>query len=169
MLDLRQYASLGGALRDALERWPNETCLIEADRERENCRLTYPLSFKALSGQDKQFSKRYKLFIDTKLRQVVFKRFVTQFQETGACAPSPTITLCLAAGRVVGDEDRRNLIEYFEKRGWLFWDDNWLRKALTETATRGYEDDVSAVVAKLLLRKQKKSALHAGLDRSRKR
>jgi long-chain acyl-CoA synthetase len=41
MLDLRQYASLGGALRDALERWPNETCLIEADRERENCRLTY--------------------------------------------------------------------------------------------------------------------------------
>jgi len=35
MLDLRQYASLGAALRDALERWPNETCLIEADRDRE--------------------------------------------------------------------------------------------------------------------------------------
>ncbi len=29
------------ALRDALERWPGEVCLIEADRERENCRLTY--------------------------------------------------------------------------------------------------------------------------------
>ena len=28
-------------MRDALERWPNEICLIEADRERENCRLTY--------------------------------------------------------------------------------------------------------------------------------
>jgi long-chain acyl-CoA synthetase len=41
MLDLRQYNSLGAALRDALERWPNETCLIEADRDRENCRLTY--------------------------------------------------------------------------------------------------------------------------------
>ena len=41
MLDLRQYTSLGAALRDALERWPDETCLIEADRERENCRLTY--------------------------------------------------------------------------------------------------------------------------------
>src|SRR5216684_3388141 len=41
MLDLRQYASLGAALRDALERWPNETCLIEADREREKLRLTY--------------------------------------------------------------------------------------------------------------------------------
>jgi len=41
MLDLRQYASLGAALRDALEHWPNETCLIEADRDREKLRLTY--------------------------------------------------------------------------------------------------------------------------------
>src|SRR6266852_5531555 len=41
MLDLRQYACLGAALKDALERWPNETCLIEADRDREKVRLTY--------------------------------------------------------------------------------------------------------------------------------
>ncbi len=41
MLDLREYSSLGSALRAALERWPDETCLIEAERERENCRLTY--------------------------------------------------------------------------------------------------------------------------------
>jgi len=41
MLDLSQYTCLGAALRDALERWPSELCLIEADRERENCRLTY--------------------------------------------------------------------------------------------------------------------------------
>ena len=41
MLDLRQYDSLGAALGDALERWPDEICLIEADRDRENCRLTY--------------------------------------------------------------------------------------------------------------------------------
>ena len=41
MLDLRKYNSLGAALRDALNHWPDETCLIEADRDRENCRLTY--------------------------------------------------------------------------------------------------------------------------------
>src|SRR3990172_12469861 len=41
MLDLTTYPSLGAALRDALERWADETCLIEADRERENVRLTY--------------------------------------------------------------------------------------------------------------------------------
>src|SRR3974377_459475 len=48
MLDLRQYASLGAALRDALDRWPNETCLIEADRDREKTRLTYS-DFKELA------------------------------------------------------------------------------------------------------------------------
>lgn len=41
MLDLSQYTCLGTALRDALDRWPNEICLIEADRDRERCRLTY--------------------------------------------------------------------------------------------------------------------------------
>ncbi|MBV8894806.1 MAG: AMP-binding protein [Acidobacteria bacterium] len=41
MLDLTEYSSLGAALRDALERWPNETCLIESDRDREKLRLTY--------------------------------------------------------------------------------------------------------------------------------
>ena len=48
MLDLRQYTCLGAALRDALERWPTETCLIEADRDREKIRLTYS-DFKAMA------------------------------------------------------------------------------------------------------------------------
>ena len=41
MLDLHNYSSLGEALQAALDRWPDETCLIEADRERENGRFTY--------------------------------------------------------------------------------------------------------------------------------
>ena len=41
MLDLREYSCIGAALRAALDRWPNEICLIEADRDRENARLSY--------------------------------------------------------------------------------------------------------------------------------
>jgi long-chain acyl-CoA synthetase len=41
MLDLDQYSCLGAALRDAIDRWPNELCLIEADRDKERVRLTY--------------------------------------------------------------------------------------------------------------------------------
>jgi long-chain acyl-CoA synthetase len=41
MLDLQKYSCLGAALRDALDRFSAETCLIEADRDREKTRLTY--------------------------------------------------------------------------------------------------------------------------------
>jgi long-chain acyl-CoA synthetase len=41
MLDLRQYTCLGAALRDALDRFSSEICLIEAERDREKVRLTY--------------------------------------------------------------------------------------------------------------------------------
>jgi long-chain acyl-CoA synthetase len=41
MLDLSKYQSIGAALKDALEEFSDEVCLIEADREREKERLTY--------------------------------------------------------------------------------------------------------------------------------
>src|SRR5215475_3854351 len=41
MLDLSKYQSIGAALKDALTTFANETCLIEADRDREKERLTY--------------------------------------------------------------------------------------------------------------------------------
>jgi len=41
MLDLSKYQSIGAALKDALDQFANEVCLIEADREREKERLTY--------------------------------------------------------------------------------------------------------------------------------
>jgi long-chain acyl-CoA synthetase len=41
MLDLSKYQSIGAALKDALEEFSKEVCLIEADRGREKERLTY--------------------------------------------------------------------------------------------------------------------------------
>src|SRR5256885_8846354 len=41
MLDLNKYTCLGAVLRDALERFSKEVCLIEAERDREKLRLTY--------------------------------------------------------------------------------------------------------------------------------
>jgi len=48
MLDLQKYSCLGAALRDALDRFSGETCLIEAERDREKTRLTYS-DFKEIS------------------------------------------------------------------------------------------------------------------------
>ena len=41
MLDLTRYQSCGAALKDALEQFAPEVCLIESDRDREKERLTY--------------------------------------------------------------------------------------------------------------------------------
>jgi len=41
MLDLSKYQSIGAALRDALDTFADEVCLIESDREREKERITY--------------------------------------------------------------------------------------------------------------------------------
>ncbi len=41
MLELATYSSIGAALKDAMAKFAAETCLIEADREREKDRLTY--------------------------------------------------------------------------------------------------------------------------------
>jgi len=40
-LDLSPHASLGAALRHAMQQWADETCLIESNREREQARFTY--------------------------------------------------------------------------------------------------------------------------------
>ena len=41
MLDLTQYQSIGAALKDALDKFADEVCLIEADREKEKERIIY--------------------------------------------------------------------------------------------------------------------------------
>jgi len=41
MLDLSKYQSIGAALKDALDQFAPEVCLVESDREREKERLTY--------------------------------------------------------------------------------------------------------------------------------
>ena len=48
MLDLREYTCLGAALRDAIDRFAAQTCLIEADRDREKTQLSYS-DFKELA------------------------------------------------------------------------------------------------------------------------
>src|SRR5215470_16965789 len=41
MLDLTKYSSIGAALKDGVDKFADEICLIEAERERERDRITY--------------------------------------------------------------------------------------------------------------------------------
>jgi len=99
-------------------------------------------------------ASRYKLFNDGTLRQVVLKRLAEQFVESGACAEYPRVRLGLACGKIASDTDREAIRSHFTDRGWDLLDEHWLRAHLKRLAGGSYENQVSAVVAKLLLRGQ---------------
>lgn len=104
----------------------------------------------AFDGSNKEAEKRYKLFCEDTLRRVVFKRLEEQLVSAGFCAAKPTIRLCLAAGKIRGDE--KQLKAHFEKKGWILLGPDYIRQELTKLRDSGYENNVATVVTKLLLR-----------------
>ena len=105
-----------------------------------------------LTDHESKSAKRYKLFTRAGLSDVVFSRLSIQLYESGLCRKNPEIQLCLAAGKISTDEDRIKLREYFDERGWLLWDDQWIKAHLEELAKTAYEDEPSIITAKMLLR-----------------
>jgi hypothetical protein len=110
------------------------------------------VALRAFDGTDSKFAERFKLFSDDNLRAVVFGRLRKQLADSGACAPDATVKLCLACGRIATTADREGLHKHFAEKGWELLDEKWLREKLQLMSERGYENQVSAVVAKLLLR-----------------
>jgi hypothetical protein len=99
-----------------------------------------------------RYAERYKLFTEEGLWKVVRARLVTQLERSGMCAPSPHVELCLATGKVAREEDRSKLRELSTQQGWTLLDDEWLVRSVENLASRGYEDEVATIVAKLLVR-----------------
>ena len=103
---------------------------------------------RGVDGSDPKESKRYKLFTDPTLYDVISNRLKIQFVESGACPSDARIKLCLACG----------LHTLFKGKKWDLWDEHWLRDRLEKMAEPdfGYEDQITAIVAKLLLRRKPK-------------
>lgn len=99
-------------------------------------------------------ASRYKLSNEPTTRRVVLDRLCRQFVESGACAEQPTVRLGLACGKITSDADRDALKAHFAEQDWDLYDEAWLRAHLTRMAKGSYENQVSAVVAKLLIRGQ---------------
>ena len=124
----------------------NELRLVECKSYLDSYGVRFS-SFRERDGPD-----RFKLFTDADLRNVVTNRVIAQLLETGGCLPDPIVTLCLAAGKIRNEADRRSLRQHFKDNRWVLWDDEWMSKALRHVSEGSYENDVASVVAKLLLR-----------------
>lgn len=97
-------------------------------------------------------TERYKLFNEPVLHEIVFSRMLKQLVQTGACTPDTSIRLCLATGKIASENDRDELEELFEEKGWGLFTDDWIKKELIELSNSGYENEVAMVVTKILTR-----------------
>jgi|SRR5271165_1706944 len=113
---------------------------------------SYGVRASAFDGTDARAAARYKLFTEPELRRVVFNRLCLQFVKAGACREGPEVRVSLACGKMKSEKDRTAVRAHFEAQGWELWDEPWLKERLKRMAKQGYENQVSAVVAKLLLR-----------------
>lgn len=144
--------------RHSSPRWELD---IVADRGRDNllqvveCKSyidSVGVRASAFDGSSPEHAKRYKLFNEPDLRRVVFGRMCLQFSESGACRKEPKVRLALASGKIRNESDREAIRAHFAKNDWDLWDEDWLRERLKRMARQGYENQVSAVVAKLIPR-----------------
>jgi hypothetical protein len=116
----------------------------------------------AFNGSNKKAQDRYKLFFDHTLRNVVFRRLEHQLVNGRFCRKNPKIQLCLAAGKVKGDE--MWLASHFKEKGWLLLGPAYIRTELSKLKDAGYENSVAAVVTKLLLRGSAANSASKGVD-----
>jgi len=94
----------------------------------------------------------FKLFRDDKLRDVVFRRLQQQLFDEKRCRAKPKMRLALVCGHTKKSA-RDELKKHFKAKGWDLYDEEWLRSKVQGMAKGGYENEVSAVVAKLLLQR----------------
>jgi hypothetical protein len=111
----------------------------------------------AFDGSNEAFANRFKLFNNEELRRTVRHRLVRQLVMAGSCAPRPRVTWCLATGKIAAGRSRKLLHAHFEERRWLLMDEDWIAERLRAMSEGSYENDVATMVAKLLLRAERKA------------
>ena len=107
---------------------------------------------KAEGLKNGKYKERYKLFNEKILREVVLERLVAQLAESGSWQNDTPVKLCLAAGNVATEKDRKEITEYFISKGWGFYSDEWIKNELVNLSSSGYENEIAIVTTKLLTR-----------------
>lgn len=94
---------------------------------------------------------RYKLFTSLRYRSIVLDRLSQDLIACGMANSGTKISLGLAAGKVYqGKSDP--IREFMEKKKWLFWSPEDIKRKVTALAARGYENDPAIITAKILMR-----------------
>lgn len=93
-----------------------------------------------------------KLFRESTTRDVVLHRLYQQMLKDGLCRRGAKVRLCLFAGKIATEHDRKLVRQYFDDHGWMLFDETWILNRLKRLSEGGYQNQVAAVVTKMLLR-----------------
>lgn len=109
------------------------------------------VSHASFSGQNAKGARRYKLFTQPKIREVVLARLAKQLCEEELARDNPQVQLCLAAGKIRKGEEE--LIKaHCANNKWGLFASEWFAEQFKELAQCDYENDVATVAAKIAAR-----------------
>ena len=126
----------------------NELLLIEV----KSLLDSYGIYFEAVSDDKDELAKRYRLFTDSKFRTVVTNRLREAYLRQGLINERTTINYGLAAGNIHSGNEPQ-ISEYFSKKGWKLFTPEQIKGKVRQLSTKGWEDDLITMTAKLILRK----------------
>ena len=125
----------------------NELLVIEVKSYLDS----YGVDWKKVCVAHKEMKGRYKLFTNTKYRNLVLKRLTEQLSAAGSISKKTMPKLCLAAGKFKGGSEEP-LKKHFDRKGWGLLTPEDIRSGLSELAAVGYENDPTILAAKMLLK-----------------
>ncbi|MEM9480000.1 MAG: hypothetical protein AAGA58_10140 [Verrucomicrobiota bacterium] len=97
-------------------------------------------------------NSRYKLFVDSVLRNTVMARLKEQLHGAGFIGEAAELSLGLAVGKFRNASDEAELSSYFEDQGWRLFTPTWMVSQLKEKSEESYFDSVDHIVSKLIYR-----------------
>jgi len=132
----------------ALNMKENELLLIEV----KSLLDSYGVYFEAVSDEKDELASRYRLFTDGKYRTIVTKRLREAYLKQGLINKDTTINYGLAAGHIHSGNEAQ-IGEYFLRKGWKLFTPEEIKGKVKELSTKGWEDDLITMTAKLILKK----------------
>ena len=93
-------------------------------------------------------AQRYKMFVNARLRDMVFDRLGQQLAGAGLVTGTPKPRLGLAYGHASA-HNQTQLEQHFREQGWLLLGPEQIRERVLAMASEPYDNQVASVVAKL--------------------
>ena len=126
----------------------NELLLVEA----KSLLGSYGVYYEAVTDEKDELAERYRLFTNRKFREVVTKALRKDYLGRGLINEKTKINYALAAGHIHSGNEP-HIREYFLKKGWKLFTPEQIKEGVKQLSTKGWEDDLITMTAKLILKK----------------